>query len=135
MMSGKFDLDDMMAQMRQIHKLGSLRGILKLIPGMPKITEEQTEMAEKEMRSFEIVINSMTKEERAHPEIFKFSRKQRVASGSGTSLQQVNKVLKKYEQMKEMMKKMEQYKKTGRMPPGGLGGIGGMGGMGGFPGM
>ena len=135
LMSGKFDLDDMMAQMRQIHKLGSLRGLLKLIPGMPKITEEQTEMAEREMRSFEIVINSMTKEERAHPEIFKFSRKQRVANGSGTSLQQVNKVLKKYEQMKEMMKQMEQYKKSGRMPPGGFGGMGGMGGMGGFPGM
>ena len=132
MMSGKFDLDDMMAQMKQINKLGSLKGLLKLIPGMPKITDEQTEMAEREMRSFEIVINSMTKEERAHPELFKFSRKQRVALGSGTSMQEVNKVLKKYEQMKEMMKRMEQMRKSGRVPPGGLGG---MGGMGGFPGM
>ena len=135
LMSGKFDLDDMMAQMKQVTKLGSLKGLLKLIPGMPKITDEQTEAAEREMKAFEIVINSMTKEERAHPEIFKFSRKQRVASGSGTSLQQVNKVLKKYEQMKLMMKQMEQYKKSGRIPPGGLGGLGGMGGMGGFPGM
>ena len=128
-MSGKFDLNDMMAQMKQINKLGSLKGILRMIPGMPKITDEQTEYAEKEMKSFEIVINSMTKEEREHPELFKFSRKQRVAQGSGTSMQAVNKVLKKYEQMKEMMKQMETMKKSGKFPPGGFGG------MGGFPGM
>ena len=83
------------------------------------------------MRNFEVIINSMTKEERKHPDLFKYSRKQRVALGSGKSMQDVNKVLKKYEQMKEMMKRMEQYKKSGRMPPGGLGGMGGMG----FPGM
>ena len=129
MMSGQFDLNDMLAQMKQINKLGSLGGILKLIPGMPKISPEQQEAAEREMRNFEIIINSMTKEERKHPELFKYSRKQRVALGSGHTMQDVNKVLKKYEQMKDMMKKMETYKKTGRMPPGG------MPGMGGFPGM
>ena len=129
MMSGQFDLNDMLAQMKQINKLGSLGGILKLIPGMPKISPEQQEAAEREMRNFEIIINSMTKEERKHPDLFKYSRKQRVAQGSGRTMQDVNKVLKKYEQMKDMMKKMEQYKKTGRMPPGG------MPGMGGFPGM
>ena len=134
MMSGSFDLNDMLAQMKQVSKLGSLGGLLKLIPGMPKITPEQQEMAEREMRNFEIIINSMTKEERKHPELFKYSRKQRVANGSGKTMQDINKVLKKYEQMKEMMKKMEQYRKTGKMPPGGLGGMGGMGGMG-FPGM
>ena len=128
MMSGNFDLNDMLAQMKQVNKLGSLGGILKLIPGMPKITPEQQEAAEREMRNFEIVINSMTKEERKHPELFKYSRKQRVAQGSGRTMQDVNKVLKKYEQMKEMMKRMEQYKKSGRMPPGGMGGMG-------FPGM
>ena len=128
MMSGSFDLNDMLAQMKQINKLGSLGGIMKLIPGMPKITPEQQEAAEREMRNFEIVINSMTKEERKHPELFKYSRKQRVAQGSGKTMQDVNKVLKKYEQMKEMMKRMEQYKKSGRMPPGGMGGMG-------FPGM
>ena len=121
----------MLAQMKQVTKLGSLGGILKLIPGMPKISPEQQEAAEREMRNFEIIINSMTKEERKHPEIFKFSRKQRVALGSGRTMQDINKVLKKYEQMKDMMKKMEQYRKTGRMPPGGMPGMGGMG----FPGM
>ena len=132
MMSGSFDLNDMLAQMKQVNKLGSLGGLLKLIPGMPKISPEQQEMAEREMRNFEIIINSMTKEERKHPDILKYSRKQRIANGSGKTMQDINKVLKKYEQMKDMMKKMEQYRKTGKMPPGGLGG---MGGMGGFPGM
>lgn len=131
MMSGKFDLDDMMDQMRKVKKMGSLGGLLKLIPGMPKITPEQQAAAEKEMRNFEIIINSMTPEERHNPELFKYSRKMRVASGCGKTVADVNKVLKKYEQMKVMMKQMEQYKKTGRMPPG-MGGMGGMGGLGGF---
>ena len=129
MMSGSFNLNDMLAQMKQINKMGSLGGLLKLIPGMPRITPEQQEMAEREMRNFEVVINSMTPEERKHPEILKFSRKQRIANGAGKTMQDINKVLKKYEQMKEAMKQMEAYKKTGRMPPGA-----GMGGMG-FPGM
>ena len=68
----------------------------------------------------------MTPQERREPEILKFSRKNRIANGSGTTLAQINQVLKKYEQMKEMMKKMEQFKKTGRMPPGGFPGFPGM---------
>ena len=82
------------------------------------------------MKNFEVIINSMTPYERAHPEVFKYSRKQRVANGCGKTLADVNRVLKKYEQSKEMMKQMETYRKTGRMPPGGLGGLGGMGGLG-----
>ena len=129
MMSGKFDLNDMLDQMRKVQKMGSLGGLLKLIPGMPKISPEQQAAAEKEMKNFEVIINSMTPEERHEPELFKYSRKIRVANGSGKTVADVNKVLKKYEQMKAMMKQMETYKKTGRMPPG----MGGMGGMGGFP--
>ena len=127
MMSGKFDLDDMLDQMRQVKKLGSLGGLLKLIPGAPKVSPEQIAAAEKEMKNFEIIINSMTFEERHNPEIFQYSRKIRVANGCGKQVSDVNRVLKKYESMKEMMKKMEQYKKSGRMPPnmGGLGGFGG----------
>ena len=128
MMSGKFDLEDMLANMKKVQKMGSLGGLLKLIPGMPKISPEQQAAAEKEMKNFEVIINSMTPYERHNPDVFKFSRKQRVANGCGKTLADVNKVLKKYEQMKEMMKQMETYKKTGRMPPGGLGGMGGMGG-------
>ena len=129
MMSGKFDLNDMLAQMKQVNKLGSLGGLLKLIPGMPKITPEQQAMAEREMKNFEIIINSMTPEERKDPALFKYSRKIRVANGSGKTVQDVNKVLKKYEQMKEAMKKMEAYRKSGRMPPMGPNGLGGLGGF------
>lgn len=127
MMSGKFDLNDMLAQMKQVNKLGSLGGLLKLIPGMPKITPEQQAIAEREMRNFEVIINSMTPEERKDPALFKYSRKIRVANGSGKTMQDVNKVLKKYEQMKEAMKKMESYRKSGRMPPMGPNGFGGLG--------
>jgi signal recognition particle subunit SRP54 len=132
MMDGNFDLNDMLTQLKQVSKLGSLGGLLKLIPGMPKISSEQTEAAEKEMRNLEVIVNSMTKEERKHPEILKYSRKQRIAQGSGKTMQDINKVLKKYEQMKEVMKRMSSIKKSGKMPPGGFGG---MGGFGGFPGM
>ena len=125
MMSGKFDLNDMLDQMRKIQKMGSMGGLLKLIPGMPKISPEQTAAAEKEMKNFEIIINSMTPEERSNPDLFKYSRKMRVANGSGKQVADVNRVLKKYEQMKEAMNQLENYRKTGRMPPGGLGGMGG----------
>ena len=124
MMSGKFDLTDMLEQMKKIQKMGSISGLLKLIPGMPKITAEQQASGEKQMKLFETIINSMTPEERRDPDILKFSRKNRIARGSGTTLAQINQVLKKYEQMKQMMKQMESYKKSGRLPPGG-----------GFPGM
>lgn len=129
MMSGKFDLNDMLDNMKKVQKMGSLGGLIKLIPGMPKISPEQQAAAEKEMKNFEVIINSMTPYERSNPDIFKFSRKQRVANGCGKTLADVNKVLKKYEQMKQMMKQMESYRKSGRMPPGGLGGLGGMGGF------
>ena len=124
MMSGKFDLDDMLDQMKQVQKLGSIGGLLKLIPGAPKISPEQQAFAEKEMKNFEIIINSMTFEERHNPEILQYSRKIRIANGSGKQVSDVNRVIKKYEGMKDMMKKMEQYKKSGKMPPGGMGGKG-----------
>ena len=125
MMSGKFDLDDMLQQMKQVQKLGSLGGLLKMLPGAPKVTPEQLAAAEKEMKNFEIIIDSMTYEERQNPAVFQYSRKIRVANGCGKQVSDVNRVLKKYEQMKDMMKQMEQYKKSGRMPPGMPPGMGG----------
>ena len=118
MLEGRFTLDDMVIQMRKIKKMGSLGGLLKLIPGMPKVSEEQKEAGEKEMANIEAIVNSMTPEERRHPEILKNSRKVRIANGCGKTNADINRVLKKYEQMQEMMKKLQQYKKTGRMPPG-----------------
>ncbi len=126
MMSGKFDLDDMLDQMKQVQKMGSLGGLMKLLPGMPKVSPEQLAAAEKEMKNFEIIINSMTFEERHNPEILQYSRKIRIANGSGKQVSDVNRVIKKYESSKEMMKKMEQYRKSGKLPPG-MGGFGGFG--------
>ena len=118
MLEGKFTLDDLIIQMKRIQRMGSLGGLLRLIPGMPKITEEQKEAGEKEMRTMEAIVNSMTPYERKHPEILKNSRKVRIAKGCGKTNADINRLLKKFEQMQEMMKKMQQYKKTGRMPPG-----------------
>jgi signal recognition particle subunit SRP54 len=124
MFSGSFGLDDMLSQLKQVQKLGSLGGLLKLIPGMPKISSEQQEAGEREMRNFEVIINSMTPEERQHPDILKYSRKIRIANGCGKSVADLNRMLKKYETMKETMKKMDAFRKSGKMPPGGLGGMG-----------
>ena len=126
MMDGDFTLEDMLEQMKKIQKMGSLSSLMKLIPRMPKISEEQKLQAEKEMKNVEAVVNSMTPEERRHPEILKNSRKVRIANGCGKTNADINRVLKKYEQMKAAMKQMKQYQKSGRMPPGGLGGLGGM---------
>ncbi len=119
MMDGRFDLDDMLAQLKQVQKLGSLGGLLKLIPGMPKIDQSQLGAAEKEMKNLEVIIHSMTKEERQNPAILKHSRKQRIAKGSGKTAADINRMIKKYDSMKDMMKKMKGMK-NGGFPPGGM---------------
>ena len=116
-MSGSFTLDDMVTQLKRVQKLGSLGGLLKMIPGMPKLNDQQKDFAEKEMRNMEVIVSSMTKEEREHPEILKASRKARIAKGSGKTNADINRVLKKYEQTKEMMKQMRNYSKGGKLPP------------------
>ncbi|WP_338984811.1 signal recognition particle protein [Fusobacterium nucleatum] len=108
--SQKFDLNDFLKQLQTIKRLGSLGGILKLIPGMPKI--DDLAPAEKEMKKVEAIIQSMTKEERKKPDILKASRKIRIAKGSGTDVSDVNKLLKQFDQMKSMMKMFS----TGKMP-------------------
>ena len=113
--SQKFDLNDFLKQLQTIKKLGSLGGILKLIPGMPKI--DDLAPAEKEMKKVEAIIQSMTKEERKKPDILKASRKIRIAKGSGTDVSDVNKLLKQFDQMKSMMKMFS----SGKMPMGLMG--------------
>ena len=120
--SQKFDLNDFLKQLQTIKRLGSLGGILKLIPGMPKI--DDLAPAEKEMKKVEAIIQSMTIEERKKPDILKASRKIRIAKGSGTDVSDVNKLLKQFEQMKSMMKMFS----SGKMPS-----LGGMGKGGKFP--
>ena len=113
--SQKFDLNDFLKQLQTIKKLGSLGGILKLIPGMPKI--DDLAPAEKEMKKVEAIIQSMTKEERKKPDILKANRKIRIAKGSGTEVSDVNKLLKQFDQMKSMMKMFS----SGKMPMGLMG--------------
>ena len=120
--SQKFDLNDFLKQLQTIKRLGSLGGILKLIPGIPKI--DDLAPAEKEMKKVEAIIQTMTKEERKKPDILKASRKIRIAKGSGTDVSDVNKLRKQFEQMKSMMKMFS----SGKMPN-----IGAMGKGGKFP--
>lgn len=116
MMNGTFTLDDMLMQMEQINKLGSMKGIMKFIPGMPKISDEQMEQANIQLKKTKAVISSMTMEERKHPEILKANRKIRIAKGSGTQASDVNRVLNQHEKMKEMMKQMKGMMKNGKNP-------------------
>jgi signal recognition particle subunit SRP54 len=118
MMDGRFTLVDMLDQMKQVKKLGSISSLMKLIPGAPKISQDQIALAESEMKNFEIIINSMTPYERENPDVLRSSRKIRIANGSGRNVSDVNRVLKKYEQSKKMMKEMKNYKKGGKLPPG-----------------
>ena len=116
MMNGTFTLDDMLEQMQQMNKLGSMKGLMKLIPGMPKISDEQEKQANEQMKKTKAVISSMTMEERKNPSILKASRKIRIAKGSGTQASDVNRVLNQYEKMKEMMKQLKPYMKNGKFP-------------------
>jgi len=107
MLSGKFDLNDMLQQINASRKMGPLGFLIKLIPGMPKISKEDTEKAEENMNRTKVILQSMTEQERKHPEILKAERKIRIANGSGKQVSDVNFVLKQYEQMKEQMKQLQ----------------------------
>lgn len=124
-------------------KLGSLEGILKMLPGMGGLKEKLGELKvpDKELGRVEAMINSMTMEERKNPSLINPSRKERIARGSGIQLDEVNKLVLNFEQMRKMMKQMMGGKKKGGMPkmpkmPGLGGGMPGMPpGMEGMPGM
>ena len=107
MNSGKFDLEDFLQQLYQIKKLGPLENIIKLLPGAKKMGLNNVKVDPKQMAHIEAIILSMTPYERAHPEVLKASRKQRIAKGSGMSVTDVNKLLNQFEEMKKMMKMMK----------------------------
>ena len=104
MQQGKFDLADFLSTMKQMKKLGPLENILKLLPGAKKMGLTNVKIDPKQLAHIEAIVLSMTPKERRHPEIIKASRKTRIASGSGTSVQEVNKLLQQFDQMKKMMK-------------------------------
>ena len=104
---GKFDLEDFLSQLNQIKKLGPLENLIKLIPGAKKMGLNNVNIDPKQMAHIEAIILSMTPSERRNPDLLKSSRKRRIAAGSGRSVEEVNKLLKQFEQMKVMIKQMK----------------------------
>ncbi|WP_218971828.1 signal recognition particle protein [Mycoplasmopsis pullorum] len=128
MFSGEFSLDDMMEQLAQIKKLGKFSKILKMLPGnlSNKINEEELDKAEEKMKTYEILMSSMTRKERQNPKLLRnASRKERVIKGSGRSAQEFNRLMNDYEMMSKRMNEMSnKLKKGGGFNPfGGLGGL------------
>ncbi|MCA1816969.1 MAG: signal recognition particle protein [Acidobacteria bacterium] len=138
----EFTLDDFRAQLRQVKRLGSFSKIMKLLPdqllggiGMPNLDEEQTAQMEKELKRTEAIIDSMTRKERADHRVLNASRRRRIAMGSGTSVAEVNQLIKQYAEMRQMMR---QFSNSGLFGGGGGGGLKGrmarrMAGMMGMP--
>ena len=106
MQQGKFDLEDFLSTMKQVKKLGPLEKLIKMIPGAQKMGLTNIEIDPKQLAHIEAIILSMTPKERRNPDIIKASRKTRIALGSGRSVQEVNKLLQQFDQMKKMMKQM-----------------------------
>lgn len=133
----KFDLNDFKDQLQQVKKMGDMSSLLKKLPAQFASAAEQLQGgdAEKQLRRTEGIINSMTPAERAKPELIKASRKRRIAVGSGVPVQEVNQLLKQFDQMQGVMKKMKGGGMAKMMRAmGGMGGLGGLasGGMGGM---
>jgi len=117
MQKGQFDLNDLAQQLKQLQKMGGLGGIMGMLPGVGKIQKQlgEAKLDEKILKRQEAIISSMTKQERRKPELIKASRKQRIATGSGTSVADVNKLLKQHMEMQRMMKQMNKLGKKGLM--------------------
>ena len=129
-----FDLSDFLGQLQQMKQMGGLSSMLDKLPTQmaAKTTELDMQRAEKDIRRKEGIIQSMTLKERRHPDLIKATRKRRIATGAGVQVQDVNRLLKEFEQMQGMMKKMKgggmmkMMKQMGAMK--GMGGLPGMGG-------
>ena len=120
--NSSFTLDDFLSQMDQVKTLGPLDELLKMMPGANKIKRlDKMQFSGKEIDHVQAIIRSMTLEEREHPEKLNASRKKRIAKGSGRSLQEINRLLKQFNDMKKMMKQMTNGKKKGKNPFGNMG--------------
>ena len=117
MQKGEFDLNDMAKQLGQMRKMGGIKGMLEMLPGVAKAKAAmaQQNIDDKAILRQEAIISSMTREERVHPKVIHASRKKRIAAGSGTSIQDVNKLLKQFMTMQKMMKRVNKMGKKGLM--------------------
>ncbi|MBR6823467.1 MAG: signal recognition particle protein [Firmicutes bacterium] len=137
----RFTLDDYLDQLQQMRKMGGMKEMLSMLPGGMSKQLKDVDVDDKQIVAIESVIQSMTREEREHPEIINASRKRRIAKGCGRQVQDVNRLLKNHEQMQKMIKQLTNAQngkgskspKKGKKKRGGFPGMGG--GMGGFPGM
>ena len=125
----QFGFDDFLAQIQQIKKMGNIKDLASMIPGVGKALKD-IDIDDDAFKGVEAIIQSMTPKERKHPEILNQSRKMRIAKGSGTDLQEVNRLIKQFDQMRKMMRMMQGNKMAslmGRMPKGMMGKMPGMG--------
>lgn len=115
MMAGRFDLEDMLSQLQQMKKMGDVKGLLKMLPGIGQMKNKlaAANISDDMIRHQEAIILSMTPNERRRPELIKASRKKRIAAGAGRNVQEVNKLLKQHQQMAGMMKKVKKMDKGG----------------------
>jgi signal recognition particle subunit SRP54 len=134
MQSGKFDLNDLAGQLEQMSKLGGMGGIMSMMPGMGKMKDQLASagLDDKMFKRQVAIISSMTKAERANPDLLKHSRKKRIAAGSGTDAAEINKLLKMHRQMADMMKAMGGKGKGGGLMRGMMGGLANKMGLGGM---
>jgi len=124
MMEGEFTLDDFLEQMQQIKKMGPLGGLLGMMPGIPKELKG-AEIGDDDLKPVEAIIRSMTLEERRQPQIINGTRRTRIAAGSGTTVGDVNRLVKQFGEMQKMMKKFGMMGKKGKKGRGGFPGLGG----------
>ena len=124
MEKGKFDLEDMLSQFKQVEKMGDLKGIISMLPGIGRMADQlkDAKLDSKVVGRQKAIIQSMTKAERKNADLIKANRKKRIAAGAGVTVQDVNKLLKQYQQMADMMKKVGKLGQKGLMRHG-LGGL------------
>ena len=141
MAKGKFDLDDLWAQLRQMQRMGGIGALAGMMPGLKGMKDAAAKASDsKALVHMEAMLSSMTAKERARPELINAKRKIRVAKGSGTTVQEINKLLKMHQEMSTVMKRLKKMGGLGKLAAmfgggGGLGGIGGQGAAGGLPGL
>ncbi|GAB4008164.1 signal recognition particle protein [Spirosoma sp. KCTC 42546] len=114
MRKNQFDFDDFLSQLQQIKKMGNVKDLLGMIPGMGKMIKD-LDIDNDSFKPIEAIISSMTPKERSRPDIIDGSRKKRIAAGSGTNIQQVNNLLKQFDEMRKMMKKMNTMQSSGKL--------------------
>ncbi|GAB3705318.1 signal recognition particle protein [Spirosoma flavus] len=114
MRKNQFDFDDFLSQLQQIKKMGNVKDLLGMIPGMGKMIKD-LDIDNDSFKPIEAIISSMTPKERQRPDIIDGSRKKRIANGSGTNIQQVNNLLKQFDEMRKMMKKMNTMQASGKL--------------------